>query len=130
MTMCNTAKYNEIQFSDADVVNPDDFIPDGEYNPHNVRPFLVHDAGFPVGIVFASSLDEALDILADEGKLEAWELNPDDTYDNVTYGLDTEEPTCAFLGNDGKPFDIEALNVVCLPNPPFSFVALFQASQA
>jgi hypothetical protein len=30
-----TAKYKEVQFSDADIVNLDDFIPASEFNPHN-----------------------------------------------------------------------------------------------
>ena len=33
----------------------------------------------------------------------------------------------AFLGNAGEPFDIEGLDAIELPNPPFSFAALFNA---
>ena len=38
-----TAEFNQIKFSDTDVVNKDDFIPEGEYNPHKVRPWLSGD---------------------------------------------------------------------------------------
>jgi hypothetical protein len=31
------------------------------------------------------------------------------------------------LGNASEPFDVQALEIVELPNPPFSFVALFNA---
>jgi hypothetical protein len=35
----------------------------------------------------------------------------------------------AFLGNASEPFDIENIDVIELPNPKFSFVALFNAMQ-
>lgn len=46
-----TASYKEIKFADCDVVNPEDFIPTGSYNPHKTRPFLLHDHGFVVAVV-------------------------------------------------------------------------------
>ena len=52
------ATFNEITFSDSDVVNPGDFIPSREYNPHRVRPWLIHDHGYTVAIVFASCEQE------------------------------------------------------------------------
>ena len=39
------------------------------------------------------------------------------------------EPTCDFLGNAGEPFDIEALQVIELPAPEPSWVAMFAAAQ-
>jgi hypothetical protein len=116
------AKFSEITFSDADVVNPDAYIPEGEYNPNNVRPYLLHDHGFVVAVVFASCLQDAFDTAADEGKLDAFQVSKDDLGD---YGL--EEEGISRLGNASEPFDIEALDAVELPTPPFSFVALFTA---
>jgi hypothetical protein len=118
----NQAQFNQITFTDADVVNKDGFIPAGEYNPHNVRPFLLHDHGFTVAVVFADSLQDALDEAADAGKLDSFQVADDDLAD---YGPDEEGITR--LGNASEPFDVEALDAVELPNPPFSFVALFNA---
>jgi hypothetical protein len=109
-----TCKYKEIQFTDEDVVNPEDFIGDGEYNPHNVRPYLVHDHGFVVGVAFADCLQDALDVLADNGKLDGFKIDPSDYSD---YEVDSDSPTCTFLGNDGAPFDIDPLDVIELPIP-------------
>ena len=116
------AEFNQITFTDSDVVNPDDFIAKGEYNPHNVRPFLLHDHGFVLAVVFADCLQDALDIAVDEGKLDAFQVSDKDMAD---YGPDEEG--ISHLGNAGEPFDIEALDAVELPNPSFSFVALFAA---
>jgi len=115
------AEFNQIRFDDADVVNPDDFIPDGEYNPHDVRPFLFHDHGFVIGIVFASSIQDALDELVDNNKIDHLMIDDNDLHD---YG---EDYVC--LGNAGEPFDIDTLGIVELPNPNWSFVAMFAAHQ-
>jgi hypothetical protein len=109
--------YKQITFNDDDVVNPDEFIPAGEYNPHNVRPFLLHDHGFTLAIVFADCLQDALDIAADEERLDRFAVAADD--------VDGEG--LAYLGNAGNPFDIESIDVVELPNPAFSFTAMFNA---
>lgn len=119
------ATANGITFTDADVVNADDWIAPGDYNPHNVRPWLLHDHGFTVAVVFADCLQDALDIAADAGKLDSFQIAPADAAD---YGLDTDSPTCAFLGNAGEPFDIEALDALELRNPPRSFVAQYRAA--
>ena len=116
------AKFNEITFTDNDVVNPDDFIPAGEYNPHKVRPWLFHDHGFTVAVVFADSLQTALDTAVDAGKLDAFQVSESDL---AEYGPD--EDGIARLGNAGEPFDVEALGVEELPTPSFSFAALFNA---
>ena len=116
------AVFNEITFTDADVVNPDGFIPKDEYNPHRVRPWLMHDHGFTVAVVFADCLQDALDIAVDEGKLDAFQVSENDLAD---YGPDEEG--IARLGNAGEPFDLGTLDAVELPTPPFSFVALFNA---
>jgi len=117
------AEFNQIKFTDNDVVNPSDFIAKGDYNPHNVRPFLIHDAGFVVAVVFAAGLQDALDIVVDESnKLDGFQVSESDLAD---YGPDEDGITR--LGNASEAFDIEALDAVELPNPPFSFVALFNA---
>lgn len=117
----------ELSFSDDDVVEPTEFIPDGEYNPHNIHPWLLHDHGFPVAVVFASNLQDALDAAADADKLDRYLIAEEE---HAEYGIDTDEPTCSFLGNDYKPYDIDTLGYVKLRNPPFSFCALFYAQEA
>jgi len=113
----------DFQFSDSDVVNPDDYIPKGEYNPHNVRPWLLHHEGLSLAIVFAECLQDALDEAADAGKLDRFQVAEEDMGD---YGDDEEGITR--LGNASEPFDIESVGVLELPNPPFSFCALLKAT--
>ena len=120
------ATYQEIKFTDSDVANPDDFIPAGEYNPHNVRPFLLHDHGFTVAVVFADCLQDALDIAVDEGKMDRFLIAEAD-YEE--YDVRGDNPTCALLGNASEPFDIEGLDAIELPIPARSFVALFNARE-
>ena len=117
------ATYRNITFSDDDVVNPGDFIPVGDYNPHGVRPFLLHDHGFTLAVVFASCLQDALDEAVDAGKLDRFQVS------DAELGDYPNEEGLTYLGNAGEPFDIESLDVIELPNPPFSFAALFTAAQ-
>ena len=116
------AEFQQIKFSDSDVVNPDDYIAEGQYNPHRVRPWLLHDHGFVLAVVIADCLQDALDIAVDESKLDCFQVSEKDMAD---YGPDEEGITR--LGNAGEAFDIESLGAIELPNPPFSFVALFNA---
>jgi hypothetical protein len=118
------AQFQQIKFSDSDIVDLDAWIPHGEFNPHNVRPFLFHDHGFTVAVVFASNMQEALDAAVDGDKLDRFLIPKEDYAD---YGVETDSPSCAFLGNAGEAFDIEALEALELPNVPRSFVAQFNA---
>jgi hypothetical protein len=119
------AKYKELTFADADVVNADAFIPKGEYNPHNVRPWLLHDHGFCLAIVFASCLQDALDEVADSGRLDPFQVTDPSDLANDEY-----MESVAYLGNASEPFDIASIDALELPNPPFSFTALFLAATA
>lgn len=115
------ATYDQISFTDEDVINPDDFIPKGESNPHSVRPYLLHDHGFVLAVVFASCLQDAIDEAVDAGKLDRYMVRPEDAEDYPN------EEGISFLGNACEAFDIESLSAIELPNPKFSFVALFEA---
>ncbi len=75
------ATFNDIRFTDADVINADAYIPKGDYNPSNVRPFLLHDHGFVLAVVFADCLQDALDIAADAGKLDRYRVADADRAD-------------------------------------------------
>jgi hypothetical protein len=116
------AEIQGVKFTDADIANPDDFIPAGGYNPHNIHPFLLHDHGFTVAVVFASHLQDALDIAVDENKLDRYLIAEADLGDYPN------DEGISHLGNAGEPFDIESLGVIEFTNPKFSFVALFNAS--
>lgn len=116
---------NQIKWSDEDVVNVRDFIPAGEYNPHNVRPWLLHDHGFTVAVVFADCLQDALDIAVDEDKMDRFLVQESDM--GMFLGDYTDAEGISYLGNASEPFDIEGLGIVELDNPKadLSFAALF-----
>lgn len=116
-----TATVNHISFTDADVVNPEDFVPDGETNPYNVHGYLLHDRGLTLAVVFADHFGDALDVAVDARKLDRFRVSEEDMGDYP------DEEGLSFLGNASEPFDIEALGVEVLPNPRLSFVALFNA---
>lgn len=73
--MAQITTYHGIKFSDADVVNLDDWISEGESNPHRMRPWLIHDHGFVLAVVFASCEQDALDEACDAGKLARWAVD-------------------------------------------------------
>lgn len=112
--------YQQITFTDADIANIDDCIYRGEYNPNNIRPWLLHDHGFVVAVVFASGEQDALDIAVDENKMDRYLISDKDLPD---YG-DEEDGVCR-LGNASEPFDIDTLGLVPLPIPRHSFCAHF-----
>ena len=71
-------------FTGKDIVNPQDYIPQGKYNPHNVRAWQIKIQLMTSScVVFAKCMEEALDIAADEGRLQAaaYDLDPDDLID-------------------------------------------------
>jgi hypothetical protein len=116
------SNFRGIKFSDADVVEADSWVAAGECNPHNVRPWLLHDHGFVLAVVFADCLQDALDAAVDAGKLDGLMLSAEDHAQYESDGWDV-----AYLGNASEPFDIESLGVEELPNPPRSFCAQFNA---
>jgi hypothetical protein len=140
------ATVNGIKFTDADVINKDDFIPAGEYNPHNVRPWLLHEHGFVLAVVFAESLQDALDEAADAGKLDSFKLDSSSPINQDDYmEIQTEEKgfsverngkvvwmdwlgSVSFFGNACEAFDIELVDYVEMKNPPFSFAAIWAAT--
>ena len=112
----------EFRFSDEDICNPDDFIPGGEYNPHNVRGWLLHDHGFTVCVVFADSLQDAIDEAVDADKMDRYLVTADqaDDYGGDIYNSDS----LAYLGNASEPFDIETLGYVEFAPPAMSICRL------
>ena len=87
------------------IANPEDFIPKGEYNPHNIHAFLICNEYGLLCIAYASHLQDALDIAVDANMLDSMLLTGEDLEDYQEHS----EP--AYLGNAGEPFDIDYLNV-------------------
>jgi hypothetical protein len=127
-----------IQFSDFDVVDIEDFEP-GEDGRNPVRPWLFHDHGFAVAVVFADCLLDALDKAVDGGKMNRYLIPTDASAecdcDESPLSLEDypdlfteEEAGISRLGNAGEPHDIESLGYIELQNPPMSFAALFKSA--
>jgi hypothetical protein len=133
-----TVNGHEFRFSDKDIVNLDDWIPQKEYNPHRVIPILLHDHGVTLCVIFADNLGDALDIAADGGHLDRYLIDEEDQIDYCEVDDKTGKPLpntfgeneqVDFLGNDGRAFNIESLGWVELPNPRRSFCAQFNVMQ-
>lgn len=117
------AQYQEITFSDDDFVNPEDWIIE-EKSERNQKEekgwYLFHDHGFCLCVVWADCLQDALDIAADNDKLDCF-LVPMEDYSNYN----ADDLMCC--GNDCRWFDLESLGFCRLPNFPMSIVAQFVA---
>lgn len=114
----------DFKITDEDFIEGDGFIPKGEFNPHNVRPWMLHDSGFILCIVFAGNAQDAIDYAVDADKLDRYLVSEADLTD---YG--DEEEGITRLGNAGEPFDIESLGIIELINYPMSHVALMLAAK-
>ena len=98
----------EWSFEDSDIVNVDDFTPMDQRSIYDKsRGWLLHDHGITVCVVFADSLQDALDIACDEGKLTPWMIpTPWSTdADNAQSGLEwvdylTDDPSECAAGFD------------------------------
>lgn len=108
--------WNRMKFSDEDIVNLDDWIPEGEYNPHKVRPFLISGIYGVCAVVFADCVSSALDIAADGDKLRGYLVSDEDMAEKN----EEEREGLAYLGNYGDPYNINDLVIVDLPNPHYS----------
>jgi hypothetical protein len=105
---------NGIRIQDSDVVNPDNW-------DFAKEVYIFHDHGFVCGIVLEDNLQDALDELVDADRISSMRIEESDYGD---YGVETDNPTCSFLGNAGEPYDIECLACHIIPKPRFSLVAM------
>ncbi len=111
------------KFTDADVVNPEDCIWDGYYNPHNVRPFLLHDHGFTLAVAFADCLRDAIDEAGEAGKLDRYIVEPDVIKSD--YPKEEDRERLEFFDGKEGAYDLESLHVVELTAPKQSFTVLY-----
>jgi hypothetical protein len=114
-----------VTIDDSMVVESSDFIPYGEYNPHNVRPWIIGHEHGAFCVVFASDAQTAIDIAIDAGKMDFLRVSDED-YAAMS---EEEQNECLTGGNAGEPFDQSYLWMEDIHNPRFSFCALLAASQ-
>lgn len=120
------SQFNEITFSDSDIVNADDWRAAGESHPS--KTYLLSDHGFTLAVVFADCEQDAIDIACDAGKLDRYEVTAEELAD---YGATDAEQSerLSYLGNNGKAHDIETLCIVELPSVKrLGFCAAFDAT--
>jgi hypothetical protein len=106
-------------YAAEDFVNP-------EYYDRKGKAYVFHDAGFVQAIVFSEypsyCEQDALDEAVDSGKLDHFQVKPEDMGDYQT-GEDSdgnpEYDRIAYLGNAGEPFDIETLDWLIIPASTF-----------
>jgi hypothetical protein len=103
----------EFSFDSSQTVNSESYIPTGEFNPHNTRPFLVHNEFGVLGVVYASSLQDALDEMVDSDKLDSCLVSDEDYAEADKEGYADDY---ASLGNASEPFDLTYIGFVELPN--------------
>jgi len=108
------------------VVNPDDYIPTGEFNPHNVRPWLIHNEYGTLAIVYASHEQDALDEAVDGDKMDSCMVSPEDYAEAEREGHADEY---ANLGNAGEPFDLTYIGMIPLPNKQYGVPTAEQDSE-
>jgi len=100
----------EFQLVDEDIINPDEY-----FNFNDL--WILHDHGFTICAIFAESLEDALEVAADEGKLDAFKIQDEDeeAIDNATY-----------LGNYGEPYCLDSIGYVQVESPTLRFDVLLE----
>ena len=95
----HTTKGAEYELKDEDILLNDVILP-GEYNPHNVRPWLLGAEYRPHCLVWASHEQDAFDAAVDAGKLDGMLIEPEDEAEAE------QNERLTRLGNAGEPFDL------------------------
>lgn len=72
----------------------------GEYNPHNVGVWVIGNEFGPIAMVWAESLQDALDEAVDQNLMDSEQV-PDEEFAKMT---EDEKEDLAFLGNASEPF--------------------------
>jgi hypothetical protein len=122
MTITVHLRVGDVEISDDMLVNPDGFIPAGEYNPHNVRPWVIGHEHGAFAIAFASCEQDAIDEAIDAGKMDGMKVSDED----LATATDDEHEDYLRGGNASEYFYQDYLWMEPLDNPAFSFVALLR----
>jgi hypothetical protein len=96
------AGWREFDVKDELVVTNDVMFP-WEYNPHNVRPWLVVTSIGVLGLVWGSCEGDALDTLIDEDLGDSLILSEEDVKE---WCADGREDEICYAGNAGEPVDL------------------------
>ena len=88
-----------------------DVILPGERNPKQVELWLISSVYGPMGAVWASSLEGAIDILADADLAKAILVDPAD----IRNLNDSELEQFAYIGNNGLPADLSQVAAAPIP---------------
>jgi hypothetical protein len=96
----------DFTFDEDDVSNPDDFIPAGDFNPHNIRPYILHSAGSVLAVAFSENSEDAMSEAADGGQLEGRKIT-DDNIDETTGDV--------FTGPDGNLYNLQDVDIIGVP---------------
>ena len=110
----------EVTINDADTVNLSEFT----FSGGDIRTWVALDYGRVLGIVFAGNEQDALDELADSGRLDRYRVTVEDM---TEYGK--EEEGIARLGNANEPFDLGPMLLEEIKTPKVSFVACIMARE-
>ena len=104
---------------DINRVLANNVIFDGEYNPHNVRLWLISNMHGYVAAVWSSCEQDALDEAVDADLMDSLAIDE----------ADADEDT-ARLGNAGEPFDLTYCGVCALPQNEMSVGILMAFAEA
>ena len=104
---------------DVNKVLANNVIFDGEYNPHNVRLWVISHEFGPVAAVWATCEQDALDEAVDADLMGAFAIDE----------ADADEET-AHLGNAGEPFDLTYCGCRHLPQSEMSIGLLMAFAEA
>ncbi len=107
---------NTYYFADQ-VVNPAEYIPNGQFNPHKMRPWLIWNEYGALAIVYAHHEQDALDEMADSDRLDSCLVSPEDLAEAERDGHADE---FASLGNASEPFDLSYIGMRELPNKQYA----------
>jgi hypothetical protein len=126
-----TTTFREIQFSDSDIVNPDEYdtarpSADGKPSRYGMKLYLLHDHGFVIALAFAHCESDALDEMVDAGKLDSFQVREDE---HPPESPEWDNYVCA--GNASEFFDLSGLDcnsLIEVPIPPLSICALVNAN--
>jgi hypothetical protein len=106
-----------IYYFREDVINPDEYIPTGSFNPHNMRPWLIGNEYGVLAIVYAHHEQDALDEMVDSDRLDSCLLSDEDVIERTD--ADGNEDF-ARLGNAGEPFNLDYIWMRELPNKQYA----------
>jgi hypothetical protein len=78
----------------------------GDYNPHNVGLWLIHNEFGAVAMVWASNEGDALDEAVDADLMQGFAVEGEVVFDEAEQDYTVDGTSVTLLGNAGEPFDL------------------------